>query len=225
MTIDNAQRFWLHRGVGSARRVLVHDEGDNVGPWKKDGNKGTFAITRDAAAAFTGPYGYSVKTDGAAAAIGDWCEGYRLLGYPVGTILVCRARLAVPNMAVSENVEMELEAVKGATSWRFGMQWVVSTGQGMYLKADASYAAVAAWDMVLVSQQYVSCELVVDLESGLYRRAMMNGVESDLGEVSGVKDTLSGWRGVRVLFRTTTDGASMSVLYVGEVYVGEYLDV
>jgi len=61
--------------------------------------------------------------------------------------------------------------------------------------------------------------------AGVYGRVTLNGVEVDLRGTSGVIDDLSGVKGTRFRLRTTTHGASQSVMWYDEVYVGEYLDL
>jgi hypothetical protein len=223
--LDYDKAHLLGAGLQWNRRTLLVDDCENAARWIKTGNAGDYSVNRVGGAGWFGYYGMDVRTRATGATLGDWAESFQMLGFPIGKVVVVRARLGIPNRAVTEQNEMEFECVDGANSCRFGLGYSVGADTGRYLGAGGTYVDVADLAMVIVNQARVLFEMVVDVEAGVYGRVTLNGVEVDLRGVAGVVDDLSGWKGTRFLVRTTTDGSAQSVLWYDEVYVGEYLDV
>jgi hypothetical protein len=222
---DHLGNFMVSSNLQFARGILLLDDCEGTCTWQKSGTDANVAVTFETAAAFMGTTGLQLFSGDADPAADDIATAYKATGFPESGLVVCRARIASPDLTKVKQVWWGVSVIDGTTLYDATVRWVPNTPAFAYRDTAGDWQAIAALAYGTYALNWCLWELVVDVRAMAYRSVLFNGTRVDLAGIGLYDQGAVAKRELQIGVSVVCLGAAAATLYLDTVYAGEFLEV
>lgn len=211
--------------MGFSAGVLLLDDAAGHFGWEVSGTGVAFVGDYDDEAAYVGAKGLRLKTRPSDEAEDDNVQVVRYVPYPESGLFLLRCKIGIPDVSTVKTIDVGLVVDTGVQIVFANVRWSPNVPITEARVGAVTYDEVEGQDAGVFDGQWSVLEMQVNLVDLVYGAITLQGVRVDQSGSGVYVPGASSSRAVQVIIGIAAAGAAQAIVYVADIYCGEFIRV